>query len=65
MSLPPQNSTRFSSAGTIALSNVTNAAVDVMIINGHDAGVGDNANALRAFVEAGGGLVIGSHAWYW
>jgi hypothetical protein len=36
-------------------------AADLCIVNGHDRAT--SAAAIRAFVAAGGGLVIGNHNW--
>jgi hypothetical protein len=55
----------FTSAGLIAPANITTATADVYIVNGHDTAVGAAAAAIQQFVNNGGGLVMGSQAWYW
>lgn len=60
--LPWQDTSKFTSAGNATLGSISTASVDVLFLNGQSASVGTNAESLRAFVEAGGGLVVGAEA---
>ena len=55
----------FTSAGSISPASISTSVADVYFVNGHNAAVGAAAAAIQQFVNNGGGLVIGAHAWYW
>ncbi len=46
-------------------AKLSRSSVDVFIANGQEDAVGRQASRIREFVRAGGGLLIGSHTWYW
>lgn len=59
---PPQDSAKYTNVGAVAPSSISTAAADVYVVDGHSLSAAD-APPLRAFVEAGGGLVMGNHVW--
>jgi hypothetical protein len=49
----------------VDLKNLSISKVQLLILNGQDEAIGRNAEALRQFIEAGGGVMIAAQAWYW
>ena len=49
--------------GVIAPGSLQRWKADVYLVNGYDSAIGPAAEALRAFVYAGGGVVIANHVW--
>ena len=60
-----QNSTLFKSAGIVGYAKLSTSTLDLLVLNGQVEAVGTNAAAIRAFVAAGGGLLMGNHIWSW
>jgi hypothetical protein len=49
----------------VDLKNLSFDKVQLLILNGQDEAVGTNAAALRRYIQAGGGVIVGAQAWYW
>lgn len=55
-----QDSANFVNMGMIAPAYISANDADLYIASGYDAAVGTQAATVRAFVAAGGGLLVGS-----
>ena len=51
--------------GIVGYTGLSTSKLDLLILNGYDEGLGTYAAEIRAFVAAGGGLLVGSQAWSW
>jgi hypothetical protein len=51
--------------GEVTPAALNRSQVDVYVVNAQRDDVGTYADNIRAFVAAGGGLVLGGQAWYW
>ena len=49
----------------VGYTGLSASKLDLLILNGHDEGLGTYAAEIRAFVAAGGGLLVGNHVWTW
>ncbi len=56
----PQDSATFANMGTIGHAYISVNDADLYIVSGFDAAVGTQAATIRAFVAAGGGLLVGN-----
>ena len=55
----------FKSAGIVGYAKLSTSTLDVLVLNGQEVAVGTNAAVIRAFVAAGGGLLMGNQIWSW
>lgn len=57
-----QNASTFASLGTLSPAYISINDADLYIVSGYDAAVASEAATIRAFIAAGGGVLVGSQA---
>jgi len=57
----PQNSSVFANMGTLAHAYISVNDADLYIMSGYDSELASQAATIRAFIAAGGGVLVANH----
>ncbi|KAI7843452.1 hypothetical protein COHA_002930 [Chlorella ohadii] len=63
--LQAHNSSVFANMGTLAHAYISVNDADLYIMSGYDSELASQAATIRAFIAAGGGVLVANHAWSW